>query len=450
MNTYECTVGMISLGCAKNQVDSELMLGSLGEAGFSIVKEAEQAEVLIVNTCAFIESAREEAIQTILEMAQYKNPEYGRCKVLIVTGCLAERYPEEIRKELPEVDALVGINSCGEIAKVVRRCLAPDATRPLQCVGDEYGVSYMDGSRVLTTPTGSAYLKIAEGCDNRCSYCAIPLIRGGFRSRPIESIVGEARELAARGVREINVIAQDTSRYGLDIYGRPALHRLIAALDEIEGIAWIRVLYLYPDELAEELLEAMGNCKKFVHYLDLPLQHISGSVLSRMNRRGTPEEICSVLRRFRAMFPDCVVRTSFIVGFPGETDEDFRELYDFVREFEFERVGVFCYSPEEGTPAASMPEQVPEEIKEERRAQLMALAREISLKKNRAREGSQVQVLTESVSDDGIFYIGRSYGEAPDVDGKVYFTSEEPLEAGDMSRVRIVIGEDYDVTGVSV
>lgn len=450
MNTYEYTVGVVSLGCAKNQVDSELMLGKLQESGYSIVQNPEEAKVLIVNTCAFIESAREEAIQTILEMAQYKDPEYGCCNFLIVAGCLAERYPKEIAEALPEVDALVGINNYHDVATVVRRCIQGVSAKPLLQISKEYGVAYMEGSRILTTPSGSAYLKIAEGCDNRCSYCAIPMIRGNFRSRPIESVVAEARALAAKGAKEINIIAQDTSRYGTDLYGKPALHQLMLALDEIEEIEWIRVLYLYPDELAEELLEAMRVCKKFVHYLDLPLQHISDSVLSRMNRRGTKAQICDVLRKFRKLFPDCIVRTSFIVGFPGETEEEYRELYDFVREFAFERIGVFCYSPEEGTEAALMPDQIPEDIKEMRRTQLMALAQEISLQKNQVRVGNTVQVLTESVSDDGIFYVGRSFGEAPDVDGKVYFTSEEPINPGDMVQVKLVIGEAYDVTGVSI
>ena len=444
------TVGVISLGCAKNQVDTELMLGTLQEAGYGIVQDPACADVLIVNTCAFIESAREEAIQTILEMAEYKHPEVGQCRVLLVAGCLAERYTQEICAELPEVDGLVGINHCSDIASVVDRCLEGNGDHPEVRVSDDYGVSYMEGARVLTTPGGSAYLKIAEGCDNRCSYCAIPLIRGGFRSRPIEGIVAEAKALALQGVREINLIAQDTTRYGTDLYGRPMLAELMEALDAIKGIQWIRVLYLYPDEMAEDLLQAMRQCKKFVHYLDLPLQHINNAILKRMNRRGTKEEICSVLRRFKTLFPDCVVRTSFIVGFPGETEEAFQELYDFIREFEFDRVGVFCYSPEDGTDAAAFEAQVPEEVKEDRRARLMELAQRISLRKNQARVGEEVDVIVESVSDDGIFYVGRSYGEAPDVDGKVYFTSEEPLEPGDFVRVRILIGEEYDVTGTAV
>lgn len=450
MQTQNCKVGMISLGCAKNQVDSELMLGKLNSAGYTLVQDPADADVIVINTCAFIESAREEAIQTILEMAQYKDPEYGKCRFLVIAGCLAERYPNEICEELPEVDALVGVHHYDDIADVITQWLCGQADAPICRLDNACGVSYMDGSRILTTPSGSAFLKIAEGCDNRCSYCAIPMIRGPFRSRPIESVVAEAKHLANMGVREINIIAQDTSRYGTDLYGKPCLHQLISALDAIQGIEWIRVLYLYPDELAEELLEAMAQCKKFVHYLDLPLQHISDSILKRMNRRGTKAEICDVIQRFRKLFPDCIVRTSFIVGFPGETEEDYQELYDFVQEFEFDRVGVFCFSPEEGTDAAQMPNQIPEDVKEARRASLMELAGAISLKKNQLRVGTEVQVLTESVSDDGIFYVGRSYAEAPDVDGKVYFTSEEPLEAGDMADVRIVIGEEYDVTGVSV
>ncbi|MBR5279417.1 MAG: 30S ribosomal protein S12 methylthiotransferase RimO [Clostridia bacterium] len=442
-------VGVISLGCAKNQVDTELMLGTLQEAGYGIVQDPAQAEVLIVNTCAFLESAREEAIQTILEMGEYKDSEVGKCRVLIVAGCLAERYTEEICAELPEVDGLVGINHCADIAQVVDLCLNGNLL-PVIRVSDDYGVDYMESSRVLTTPAGSAYIKIAEGCDNRCSYCAIPLIRGGFRSRPMEKIVAEAKLLALQGVREINLIAQDTTRYGTDLYGKPMLASLMEALDEIDGIQWIRVLYLYPDEMAEDLLEAMSRCKKFVHYLDLPLQHINNDILKRMNRRGTKEEICGVLRRFRTLFPDCVMRTSFIVGFPGETEAEFEELYDFIQEYEFDRVGVFCYSPEENTEAAKMENQVPEEVKKDRRNRLMELAQNISLRKNQARVGSVVQVITESVSDDGIFYVGRSYGEAPDVDGKVYFTSEEPLEPGDLVSVKVLIGEEYDVTGTVV
>ncbi len=450
MNTCEYKVGIISLGCAKNQVDTELMLGQLQAAGYSIVQDAAEADILIVNSCAFIESAREEAIQTILEMARYKSPECGRCQYLIVAGCLSERYPQEIAAELPEVDGIVGINHYGDICRVIEACVQGKEGYPVSRISQDYGVAYMAGQRVLTTPAGSAYLKIAEGCDNRCAYCAIPLIRGGFRSRPMESILAEAKHLARCGIKEINVIAQDTSRYGTDLYGKPMLHKLMAELDTIPGIEWIRVLYLYPDEMAEELLAAMGTCRKFVHYLDLPLQHISDSLLKRMNRRGTKAEICDVIRRFRTMFPDCIVRTSFIVGFPGETEADFQELCDFVREFEFERVGVFCYSPEEQTEAATMAEQVPEAVKAARREALMAIAQEVSFHKNQARVGQEVSVLAESVSDDGIFYVGRSYGEAPDVDGKVYFTAEEPVEAGEMVRVRIVIGEDYDVTGVSV
>ena len=440
-------VGIISLGCAKNQVDSELMLGKLNERGFETVADAAEADVIIVNTCAFIESAREEAIDTILEMAELKKE---RCKVLVVAGCLAQRYAKEIEAELPEVDAVVGINSVAEIADVIDRALTRQNGGTVAELSGTYSADYMNGPRVLSTPEGSAYLKIAEGCDNRCSFCAIPLIRGRMRSRRIEDIVAEAGRLAAEGVRELNVIAQDTTKYGRDIYGKPMLKELLEALDGIDGIGLIRLLYMYPDEISDELISTMARLKKVAHYIDLPLQHISDRLLKKMNRRGSSAEIRAVIAKLKAAMPDAILRSSFIVGFPGETETDFEELTAFVEEFAFDRVGVFQYSPEEGTRAAAMPEQVPDEIKQERYDRLYTLAQRISLERGRSRIGSVVRVLTEDVSEDGIFYVGRSYGEAPDSDGKIYFTSEEPLAQGDVADVEILIAEEYDLTGRAV
>lgn len=443
----EYSVGFISLGCAKNQVDSELMIGKLAERGFNIVNNPEDAQVIVINTCAFIESAREEAINTILEMSLYRE---SGLKALVVTGCLSERYTEEIKSELPEVDAIVGINSCADIADVVVECFQNASDCPVTDVSDEYGTDYMEGPRVLTTPSGSAFLKIAEGCDNKCTYCAIPIIRGPMRSRSIENIVSEAQRLAASGVKELNIIAQDTTRYGLDIYGSLKLSELITKLDSVDGIEWLRLLYMYPDEIDFRLINALSSLKKFVHYIDLPLQHISDRVLPRMNRRGTSAQIKEAIVKLKNLFPDAILRTSFIVGFPGETEEDFSELCSFVEEFRFQRIGVFTYSPEEGTKACEMDDQVPEEIKQDRYDRLMSLAQKISLEENQKRVGTVADVLVESVAEDGIFYVGRSYAEAPDSDGKIYFTSDEPLNPGDMVKVEILIAEEYDLTGCVV
>lgn len=440
-------IGMISLGCAKNQVDSELMLGKLNERGFETVVDAAEADVIIVNTCAFIEPAREEAINTILEMAEYKKE---NCKALIVAGCLAQRYAGDIRAELPEVDAVVGINSVAEIADVVERVLRRRDAEPVAELSEEYSAEYMNGPRVLSTPEGSAYLKIAEGCDNRCSFCAIPLIRGRMRSRRIEDIVTEAEKLAAEGVRELNVIAQDTTKYGRDLYGRPMLKDLLEALETVDGVELIRLLYMYPDEISDELIETMARSVKIAHYIDLPLQHISDRLLKKMNRRGSSGQIREVIAKLKAAMPDAILRSSFIVGFPGETEADFEELMAFVDEFRFDRVGVFQYSPEEGTRAASMQDQIPDDVKQERYDRLYTLAQRISLERGRKRVGTVVPVITEDVSEDGIFYIGRSYAEAPDSDGKIYFTSEEPLAQGDIAKVEILIAEEYDLTGRAV
>ena len=444
LSECKAKIGVISLGCAKNLVDTELMLGLLGEAGYETCGSAEEADVILVNTCAFIESAKEEAINTILEMAEYKK---SGCRALVVTGCLAERYSEDIRRELPEVDAIVGINNVGTIVKVIDGILENGPERPAVEVGGAFSALYMNGPRRLSTPEGSAYLKIAEGCDNRCTFCAIPGIRGPMRSRRLEDIAAEAARLASAGVKELNVIAQDTTRYGRDIYGKPMLAELLKEIEAVDGIESVRVLYTYPEEFDDKLISELASLSKFAHYIDLPLQHINAAILRRMGRRGSPEHIRSVISKLRAAMPDCILRTSFIVGFPGETEEAFGELMQFVGEYKFDRVGVFTYSLEEGTPAARLRGQIPEEIKRERYERLYSLAGEISFEKNRTRVGSVVRVLTEGVSEDGIFYEGRSYAEAPDSDGKIFFTSDEPLAAGDFVNVELLIAEEYDLTG---
>ena len=446
-NKAAIKVGIVSLGCAKNLVDSELMLGRLAQDGFAIVNDEQEADIIIVNTCAFIEEAREEAINTILEMAEYKKQ---NCKALVVAGCLAQRYPEEIKKELPEVDAIVGINSVEEIAEIARKVAADNSERPEVALSENYSADYINGPRILSTPEGSAYLKIAEGCDNRCSFCAIPYIRGRLRSRRIEDVVAEAENLAAEGVKELDLIAQDSTRYGLDLYGKKSLPDLLRRLEAVDGIELIRILYLYPDEIDDELIDVLARSKKIARYIDLPLQHISDRLLKKMNRRGTAADIKAVIARLREAIPECIFRTSFIVGFPGETEQDFEELMKFVSDNSFDRVGVFKYSPEEGTPAARMKDQLSEEVKQERYDALYSLAQKISLRQGRKRVGKTVRVLTEGVSDDGIFYFGRSYAEAPDSDGKIYFTSEKELEPGDMVNVKLLIAEEYDLTGTAV
>lgn len=445
------TVTIVSLGCAKNLVDSELMLGKLRECGFNTAADPEDADVIIVNTCAFIEEAREEAINTILELAEYKKQ--GRKKLLIVSGCLAQRYPEEIRTELPEVDAIVGINSVGQIAEAIEKAYETyekGSGELAKMLSEDYSAEYMNGPRILSTPSGSAYLKIAEGCDNRCTFCAIPLIRGKMRSRKPEDILEEARSLAAQGVREINIIAQDITKYGKDLWGKPDLSGLLRQLEAVDGIWLIRLLYMYPDEIDDELIDLIASSEKTAHYIDLPLQHISGRVLKRMNRRGSPDDIRRVVSRLKEALPDGIFRTTFIVGFPGETEEDFQELMDFVEEYSFDRIGVFKYSPEEGTPAEKLPDRVPDEVSQDRFNRLYELAGRISLERGRKRVGKTVRVITEGVSDDGIFYFGRSYAEAPDSDGKIFFTSPEPLEEGSIVNVKLLIAEEYDMTGEAV
>ena len=435
-------IGMVSLGCAKNQVDAEIMLGQIKNRNHEIVVDPDEAEVIVVNTCAFIESAREEAINAILEMASKKTT--GSLKYLIVTGCLAQRHAEDIKKYIPEVDGIIGVGGFDKICDCIDELENKEKfiyNKPTQ------QLDYLNSTRVLTTPAGVAYLKIAEGCDNRCAYCAIPSIRGPFRSRPLEDLLREAESLVEMGIKEIILVAQDSTRYGLDLYGKPKLSELLVELDKIEKLKLVRVMYLYPDEITAELIDVMKKCEKIAKYVDLPLQNISDKILKAMNRRGTSTDIRKIIRQFREAMPEVVIRTSLIVGFPGETRKEFDELCDFVKEMEFDRVGVFAYSKEEGTKAASMPNQVGKKEKTARVNKLMEIQRDISYKNNLKRVGKTYDAIVEGVADDGIFYYGRTYAEAPEIDGYVYFTSPEPLEFGEVEKVKILVADNYDLTG---
>ena len=427
-------VGVISLGCVKNRVDTEQMLNRLLGDGFELTQFPGEADVLLVNTCGFIESAKEESIDTIFEMAKYKQT--GRCRVLCVAGCLAQRYADDLMRDIPEIDCLLGVEQTGRVAELVKKAL--DGERPSE-TGRQKG--FLECGRVLTTPPYSAYVKIGDGCDNRCTYCAIPLIRGGYRSRPKKAILDEMRELAQRGAKEQILIAQDTTRYGSDI--GLSLDGLLKEAVRTEGLSWLRVLYMYPDETNEQVLQTMAGNDIFCRYLDLPLQHASEPLLKQMNRRGTMAHTREMLKKARDM--GFCLRTTFIVGFPGETEDDFARLMDFTEEIGFDRMGAFAYSPEEDTPAAAMPGQVPDEVKQERLDKLMRLQAGISLKRNRMRVGSAEKVLVTGRDAKG--FVGRSAFEAPDADGLIRFTSERNLQEGEFVTVRLTGADTYDLSG---
>ena len=430
-------VGMVSLGCAKNRVDSEVILGTLKEAGYEIVSDPAEAEIIFVNTCGFIEPAKEESIEAIFEMAKYK--ETGRLKKLFVTGCLAQRYIDDLYREMPEVDGFMGVADYTRLLEMMQEAEAGGRPRYV-CDGERF----FHAERVLTTPAYSAYVKISDGCDNRCSYCAIPLIRGPYHSRPFDSIVEECRELAARGVTEITLIAQDTSRYGNDFpEGKLLLPELLKAVSAIEGVHWVRVLYCYPDTTDDRLLDAIANLPKVAPYVDLPLQHIDGPLLKRMNRRGSPEWIKSRISACKER--GLTTRTTMIVGFPGETEEAFHELLQFVKEARFDRLGAFTYSPEEGTSGAEMPDQVDEEVKQRRLDELMTLQQGISLEENTARVGEICEVLCEG-AEEGMF-VGRSIREAPESDGVIRFTAAREVAPGEYLNVKITGADAYDLFG---
>ena len=450
-------LGLISLGCPKNLVDSEVMLGIIEKYHIEITNDPEAAEIIIVNTCGFIESAKQESIDTILSMSAYKTE--GCCRYLIVTGCLAQRYAQELFQDMPEVDAIVGTNVYKDIAQVIERVM--QGQRVLHLSETDFEKINLEGlqgkernlpdPRKLTTPPYMAYLKIAEGCDNFCSFCAIPLIRGRYTSKPYEQIMAEARELVERGVKELIVIAQDTTRYGQDLYGKLRLAELLHDLNALPGLKWIRVLYSYPNTFTDELIEAYATLPKVCHYVDLPLQHASDRLLHAMRRRDKLSETEKLLKKLRERIPDIVIRTTFIVGFPGETEEDFAILKEFVTEQKFENAGVFQYSQEENTVAATLPEQIPEETKQERYDELMAIQAGVSEDVHRSMEDRELEVVVEGYeSEEENLVAARSYREAPDIDGSIFVENAPGLNPGDFIRVRIEQGFAYEVVATRV
>ncbi|MBQ8391540.1 MAG: 30S ribosomal protein S12 methylthiotransferase RimO [Clostridia bacterium] len=432
-------IGFVSLGCNKNLCDTENMLGLLAEDGFGITADVENADIIVVNTCGFIESAQQESIDAILEMAQYKDK---KCKLLVVCGCLAQRFHKEIKDELPEVDVIVGTTAFDEIALAIKEGL--DGKKP-QFIYDIDKDVAENLPRIRTTPNYVAYLKIAEGCDNCCTYCAIPYIRGKYRSRSEEAVLAEAQALAQDGVRELIVVAQDTTRYGIDLYGEKRISPLLRKLCRIDGIEWVRVHYSYPEEIDDELIKTIRDEKKIVKYLDIPVQHGSSTVLKRMGRRTSREKLEELIEKLRAEIPNVTLRTSIITGFPGETEEEFSELCDFLQTVRFDRVGVFAYSKEDGTPAAKMKNQIPDEIKEARRDVVMQLSQKISLERNESMIGKTVTVITEGFEDN--LYYGRSGGESIEIDPKIYFGAHRELNAGDFAEVMIKSCDVYDLCG---
>ena len=435
-------VSFISLGCSKNLCDTEVMLHNLHKAGFELTFEPEEAEIILINTCGFIESAKRESIDNILDAAALK--QWGKCKHIIATGCLVERYREQIFEELPEVEALVGVGSLSDVAEACRAVMRGEKYSSFR----DKATCPLGGGRVLTTAPHTAYLKIAEGCDNRCTYCAIPLIRGPLRSRTIEDIVNEAKQLEATGVVELNLIAQDTSRYGLDIYGEYSLARLVREICAATSIPWIRLLYCYPDKITDELIDEMRDNPRLVKYMDIPIQHIADPVLERMNRHGNKALITEVVNKLRSRIPGVTLRTTAMVGFPGETEDDFAELCEFVKEAKFERFGAFTYSAEDDTPAAEMPDQIDEQVKQDRYDILMQTQLTVVEEQTAALVGGEMTVLCDGWDAVAEIYYGRSMADAPDVDGKVYFAAERgSVMPGDFVKVRIDEAMDYDLIG---
>ncbi|CUX42273.1 30S ribosomal protein S12 methylthiotransferase RimO [Clostridium sp. C105KSO13] len=432
----------ISLGCDKNLVDSEVMLGLLSSRGYEMTDEETEADIIVVNTCCFIRDAKEESIQNILEMAKYKKA--GHLKALIVTGCMAQRYRQEVLDEIPEVDAILGTASYDKILDVIDEALKGHSTVTMEDVDALPDVST---KRLVTTGGHFAYLKIAEGCDKHCTYCIIPKIRGNFRSVPMEQLLEEARSLAEQGVKELILVAQETTLYGKDIYGKKSLHLLLKELCKISSIRWIRVMYCYPEEITDELIQVMKEEEKICHYLDLPIQHASNKILKRMGRRTSKQELVDIIGKLRTEIPDICLRTTLITGFPGETKEQHEELMEFVDEMEFDRLGVFTYSPEEDTPAAEMPDQVQEELKEERQAELMELQQDIAFDKAENMIGREVLVMIEGKVADENAYVGRTYRDAPNVDGLIFVNTGEELNSGDFAKVKVSGAADYDLIG---
>lgn len=432
----------ISLGCDKNLVDTEVMLGLLDSRGYQMVDTEEEADVIVVNTCCFIHDAKEESINTILQMAEYKKT--GRLKALIVTGCLAQRYQKEILDEIPEVDGVLGTTSYDKILEAIDEALAGHTELKME---DINALPQVETKRLVTTGGHYAYLKIAEGCDKHCTYCIIPKVRGDYRSVPMEKLLKEARELAEGGVKELILVAQETTVYGVDLYGEKKLPELLRKLCEIPGLYWIRILYCYPEEITEELIQVIKEEEKICHYLDLPIQHASDGILKRMGRRTTKQELVDIIGKLRKEIPDIALRTTLITGFPGETQEQHEELMAFVDEMEFERLGVFTYSPEEDTPAAVMPDQIPEEVKELRQAELMELQQEIAFEKAEDMIGRELLVMIEGKVVDENAFVGRTYMDAPNVDGLIFVTADQELMSGDFARVKVTGANEYDLIG---
>ena len=425
-------VGIVSLGCAKNQVDAEMLLFTLRGRGYTIVDDPAKADAVIVNTCGFIDSAKQESIDEIIELGNLKRE--GKIKAIIVTGCLAERYQDEITKQLYEIDAAVGIGANEQIADVVEQVLGGNGT--LELFPDKLDLP-LEGGRVLSTPFYTAYLKIAEGCDNKCTFCAIPMIRGKFRSRKIENLIEEAKVLAADGVRELNIIAQDTTRYGEDLYGKPSLDKLLTELCKIDGLHWIRVLYCYPDSITDELIDVMAREEKIVNYIDLPLQHCNSEILRKMHRRGDRASLTALLNKMREKIPNVIFRSTFITGFPGETEEQFEELAEFAKEMNFQRLGCFAYSQEEDTPAAKMPDQLDDDVKQQRADIIMEHQQQVMAEYCESLLDTDIEVLVEGFDRLAECWYGRTYADAPEVDGCVFFTSPQKPQIGSFVTVHI-------------
>lgn len=438
----------ISLGCDKNLVDTEVMLGILAANGHQMTDDETQADIVVVNTCCFIHDAKEESIQSILEMAELKKG--GRLKALIVTGCLAQRYQSEILEEIPEVDAVLGTTSYEEIGKVIEGILSESPMERGDAKLTMKDIDYLpevDTRRLVTTGGHFAYLKIAEGCDKHCTYCIIPKIRGNFRSVPMEHLIEEAEQLAEEGVKELILVAQETTLYGVDIYGEKKLPELLRRLSAISGLRWIRILYCYPEEITEELIQVIKEEPKVCHYLDLPIQHANDEILKRMGRRTSKQQLKDIIGRLREEIPDITLRTTLITGFPGETQEQHEELMDFVDEMEFDRLGVFTYSPEEDTPAAQMPEQIQEDVKAERQAELMELQQDIVFEQAEEMIGREMLVMIEGKVADENAYVGRTYRDAPNVDGLIFVNTDEELMSGDFAKVKVIGATEYDLIG---
>ena len=444
MNKQMTNIGIVSLGCAKNRVDTENMLGILGSKGYHIVANPEEADVIVVNTCGFIDAAKEESINTVLEMAEFKK---NRCKLLVMAGCLAERYHDDVLTELPEVDAVVGTGDYYKIAEVIAKALEGEKPVLAGHIDDEIPEGL---PRILSTGSASAYLKIADGCDNKCTYCVIPQLRGKYRSRPMEDILSEAEELAKEGVRELIVIAQDTTRYGYDLYGEEKLSELLDRLCRIESVHWVRVHYMYPESITDSIISTFAANEKIVNYMDIPIQHINDRILKLMGRKTTKAQITDLIHKLRSKIPDLTLRTSLIAGFPSETDEEFSELLEFVKNTKFERLGVFAYSKEENTAAARLPGQIEESVKLARQEKVMEAQNEISCVLQQSKIGRTVEVLTEGYDEENLMYFGRTAADSIEVDTTVYFAAEDEVEIGSFAKVKILDADSYDCTGVQV